>query len=233
MISIIIPVYNEEKRIEQTLHILMNYIKNRFNRYEIIIVDDGSTDKTLQLLQKFIEYSEIKVVMNKQNLGKGAAVRNGVLNAEGEYIYFTDADLSTPIEELEKFLSYIKDYDIVIGSRATKGSQILVHQPFYREFMGKTFNKLVKLFFRMNFNDTQCGAKLFKKDVAKKIFSISKINGFAFDVEVLYIAELYGYKIKEVPVLWRHSKGSKVHLVKNGLEMLVDLFRIKFNNYLK
>ncbi|MCS7232112.1 MAG: glycosyltransferase, partial [Elusimicrobiota bacterium] len=111
MISIIIPVYNEEKRIEQTLHILMNYIKNRFNRYEIIIVDDGSTDKTLQLLQKFIEYSEIKVVMNKQNLGKGAAVRNGVLNAEGEYIYFTDADLSTPIEELEKFLSYIKDYD--------------------------------------------------------------------------------------------------------------------------
>ncbi|MCS7151562.1 MAG: glycosyltransferase family 2 protein [Endomicrobia bacterium] len=234
LLSIIIPVYNEEERIVRTLSTIIGYLEGIMYDFEIIAIDDGSVDNTPKILQNFASsYTKIKVLNNTINLGKGAAVRNGVLNAEGEYIYFTDADLSTPIEELEKFLSYIKDYDIVIGSRATKGSQILVHQPFYREFMGKTFNKLVKLFFRMNFNDTQCGAKLFKKDVAKKIFSISKINGFAFDVEVLYIAELYGYKIKEVPVLWRHSKGSKVHLVKNGLEMLVDLFRIKFNNYLK
>lgn len=233
-LSIVIPVYNEQERINKTLSTILNYMKRNFYNFNVIVIDDGSKDDTFKILQEFSNtYKEIVLFSNRQNLGKGAAVRNGVLNADADYIYFTDADLSTPIEEIKNFIDVMNEEncDIVIGSRAVKESKILVHQPIYRELMGKIFNKLVKLLLMKDFNDTQCGAKLFRGNVAKKIFSLSKINGFAFDVEILYIAKLYGYKIKEVPIVWQHFNKSKVHPLFSSIEMFRDLFKIKFNNY--
>lgn len=236
MISIVIPVYNEEQRIGKTLEIINNYLNKKNIDYELIIVDDGSTDYSIKVVEDFFShYPQIKykLLKNYKNLGKGAAVRKGVLSACGELVYFTDADLSTPIEEMFKFVDIIEKegYDIVIGSRGLKESKILVHQPFYRETMGKVFNKIIKIFLMNDFNDTQCGAKMFKNEVAKKVFSLSKIHNFAFDVEILYIAKKLGYKIKEVSVVWKNSKGSKVKLLTDSIKMLFSLFKIKFNKY--
>lgn len=237
MFSIIIPVFNEAQRIKDTLEVIIKYLNKKSTEYELIIVDDGSTDETTKVIEEFffLQYPQIKYKLfkNYKNLGKGAAVRKGVLSACGELVYFTDADLSTPIEEMFKFVDIIKKegYDIVIGSRGLKESKILVHQPFYRETMGKIFNKIVKILLMNDFNDTQCGAKMFKNEVAKKVFSLSTINNFAFDVEILYIAKKLGYKIKEMPVVWKNFKGSKVKLLTDSIKMLLSLFKIKFNKY--
>lgn len=233
-ISVVIPAYNEENHIFSTINKILQYLEQNYFQHEIIVVDNGSTDNTFVLLEKtFGSDRRIKIKRLNLNMGKGYAVKTGVLEAYGEIIYFTDADLSTPIEEMSKMVKIMQTggYDIVIGSRAVKGAKILVHQPFYREYLGKLFNKIVKLLLSLNFNDTQCGAKLFKKDVAKKIFSLSKINGFAFDVEILYIAKLFGYKIKEIPIVWRHFKDSKVRLLYDGIKMLIDVVRIRFTQY--
>ena len=232
-ISIIIPCYNEENRIKKTLQKLQEYLLKSALNYEIIIIDDGSKDNTFEIVKLLsFKNQNIKIIRNKVNRGKGYSVKKGVFSAGNkyEYIYFTDADLSTPIEELEKFIYTIQqgNFDIVIGSRALADSKIIVHQPFYREIMGKIFNKFVKLLCIKDFSDTQCGSKLFKTEVAKKIFSISKIHRFAFDVEILYIAKSHNYKIKEIPVKWINSFGSKVHPFFDSFRMLMDLFKIKF-----
>ena len=230
MISIVIPVYNEEQRIGKTLKIINNYLNKKNIDYELIIVDDGSTDDSIKVVEDFFShYPQIKykLLKNYKNLGKGAAVRKGVLSACGELVYFTDADLSTPIEEMFKFVDIIEKegYDIVIGSRGLKESKILVHQPFYRETMGKIFNKIIKILLMNDFNDTQCGAKMFKNEVAKKVFSLSTINNFAFDVEILYFAKKLGYKIKEVSVVWKNSKGSKVKLLTDSIKCCLVCLR--------
>lgn len=229
--SIIIPTYNEEKRIENTLIRIVSYLSQKFGAdYEIIIVDDNSEDKTVEIVKKLCRENEkIKLLVNEINLGKGYSVRRGILSAEGNYLLFSDADLSTPIEELEKLFYWLqRGYDIAIASRSLKESKILAHQPLYREMMGKIFNRLVKLWCLPDFVDTQCGFKLFKKEVAKKIFSLSKINRFAFDVEVLYLAKKNNYSIEEVPVRWIDSPASRVHPLFDSLKMLLDLIRIKF-----
>jgi dolichyl-phosphate beta-glucosyltransferase len=235
-LSIIIPAYNEEERIVKTLEEITSFMSKTKISYELIVVDDGSKDKTYEVTQNFFSlYPDLnfKLLKNSENLGKGAAVRKGILNATGKLIYFTDADLSTPIEEIMKFKEFIEKegYDIVIGSRAVKGAKILIHQPFYREMMGRLFNKIVKILVISDFNDTQCGAKMFKNEVAKKVFSLSTLNNFAFDVEILFIAKKLGYKIKEIPVVWRNSPGTKVKLGSHGFEMLISLFKIRFNRY--
>ncbi len=229
--SIIIPTYNEEKRIENTLIRIASYLSQKFGAdYEIIIVDDDSEDKTVEIVKKLSRENEkIKLLLNEINSGKGYSVKKGMLSAEGSYLLFSDADLSTPIEELEKLFYWLqRGYDIAIASRSLKESKILVHQPLYREMMGKIFNKLVKLWCLPDFLDTQCGFKLFKKEVTKKIFSLSKINRFAFDVEILYLAKKNNYSIKEVPVRWIDSPASRVHPFFDSLKMLLDLIRIKF-----
>jgi dolichyl-phosphate beta-glucosyltransferase len=236
MISIILPVYNEEQRIGKTLEAIGEYLNKKNIDYELIIVDDGSTDNSVKVVEEFFlsrPQIKYKLLKNNKNLGKGAAIRKGVFSAEGKLVYFTDADLSTPIEEMFKFIDVIEKegYDIVIGSRGLKESKILVHQPFYRETMGKIFNKIIKILLMKDFNDTQCGAKMFKNEVAKKVFSLSKIDNFAFDVEILYIAKKLGFKIKELPVVWKNSKGSKVKLFVDSLNMLLSLFKIRFNKY--
>lgn len=229
-LSVIIPAYNEEARIEATLNKIIAYLKAKGWTYEIIVVDDGSTDKTLSCIASF---ENIVIFKNERNKGKGYSVRRGVLEAKGEYILFSDADLSTPISELDKFLKEIEENDIVIGCRASGESQILIHQPWWREGMGRVFNFLVQVFVIKGFKDTQCGFKLFKKEPSKRIFSLSRINGFAFDVEIVFIAKKMGFKIKDVPVVWINSKETRVNPITAPLKMLIELVKIRCNDIRK
>ena len=231
-LSLIIPAYNEEKRILPTLEKVYSYLSKQDYSFEIIIVDDGSTDETVKIVKNFIKNKRmVNVLTNGENRGKGFTVKNGILSAKGNYIFFTDADLSTPIEELEKCIPHLTDnFDIVIGSRSLPESNIEIRQPFYREKMGKIFNLLVKMFLLKGVIDTQCGFKGFKKDAVKNIFNRSVIDGFSFDVETIFLAQKYKFKIKEIPVRWRNSELSKVSPIKHSLQMFFDLMHIRFNN---
>ena len=228
-LSIVIPAYNEEKRLGTTLQKIHAYLNQKDYDYEVIVVDDGSADKTkdVALDSPLSQAGRLKFLQNDGNQGKGFSVKRGILAASGDHILFSDADLSTPIGEVERFLSFINNgFDIIIGSRG-KGADIRVRQPFYREYMGRFYNKLVQLFAIKGFMDTQCGFKLFKKDIAKEIAPLLKIKGFSFDVEMLYLAAKKGYKIKEVPVTWINSPASRVHPVIDSCRMFVELLSIK------
>jgi len=231
MISIVIPAYNEEKRIGKSIKQIVKYLDKKKYSYEVIVVDDGSIDKTIDVVKK-AGNKYVKIIKNKKNMGKGFSVKTGILNAKYPLVLFSDSDLATPIEELDKFMEYIKSYDIVIASRNLKESNIKVKQPVYRQLMGKTFPLLVNLIALGGFRDTQCGFKLFKTDAAKKIVSLQTFNRFSFDVEILFIAKKLGYKIKEAPVVWIDKEGSKVNPIKDSIKMLIDLFKIRLNNLL-
>ena len=229
-LSVIIPAYNEEARIESTLSAIHEYFKSKEYDYEVIVVDDGSTDKTYLKLQQneLFEKDRFKIIKNDGNKGKGYSIKRGILSSKGEYVLVSDADMSTPIREINKLFGYTKEgFDIVIGSRSVKDSSVLIPQPWYREKMGKTFNLFVKLLLLKDFNDTQCGFKLFKGDVAREIARDLKINGFCYDVEALYSAKKKKYRIKEVGVTWNNSPQSKVNIFGSSVEMFVDLLRIK------
>lgn len=228
-ISIVIPAYNEEKRLEPTLKQIIKYLKNNFDEYEIIVVDDGSSDRTCEVASNY----NVNVLSNNINRGKGYSVKKGILEAKYPLVLFSDGDLATPIEELNKFIDYISDdYDIIIASRNLEKSNVKVKQPLYRQIMGKAFPRLVNLFIVRGFNDTQCGFKLFRTDTAKKIVSFQTVESFSFDVELLLIATRLGYKIKEAPVVWIDKEGTTVRTIKDGLRMLFDLFKIKYNDML-
>ena len=231
-LSIVIPAYNEQYKIIHTLTSIVYYLKKNDIAAEIIIVDDGSSDNTFALTKDFSKQHHcIKIVRNDRNKGKGAAVRRGMLTAKGEYILFTDADNSTSIQELKKLLSYVASgqFDIAIGSRALKESEIETRQPWFRETLGKTFNLLVRLLVYQDFKDTQCGFKCFSHKSAQEIFRQQKFNGFSFDVEILAIAKLRSYSIKEVPIVWADSSPSRVNPFTDALQMFMDIFRLKYN----
>lgn len=231
-LSIIIPAYNEERRIVSTLQKMMDYLSAKDFAWEIILVDDGSIDRTSEVARGMIKDERLTVIKNPVNQGKGYSVKKGVLASNGEVILFSDADLSTDIEELDKMLLWINNgYDIVIGSRALPESIIAVHQPWYRQTMGKIFNLLVRTFILKGFKDTQCGFKCFKRKAAMKVFNLQKFTGFAFDVEILFAAKRLGLKIKELPVKWINSPESKVHLIKGSLYMLLELFKIRYYDW--
>ena len=231
-ISIVIPAYNEESRIVPTMEKIIDFVQNREHKsFEIVVVDDGSSDKTADVVKGFAAHAPyIRLLKNEINSGKGASVKKGVMDARGDVIYFTDADLSTPIEELDRFFAEIKDADIVIGSRAIDGADIVVHEPFYREILGKVFCGIVRAFCVPGFIDTQCGAKMFRKEAARKIFPFVKISRFAFDVEVLYLAHVFGYKVKELPVKWFYSSNTRVRPFVDGPKMLLDLLQIRWSH---
>lgn len=228
--SIVIPAFNEANRLGKSLESILAFMRKWGYTFEIIVVDDGSTDSTPALVEeKLKNHKELRLVRLPSNQGKGYAVKTGVREAKGKYILFSDADLSTPIEELPKLFQHIKEgYDIAIASRAYPGAKLEIHQPFPREFMGRVFNFILRTLLLPGIYDTQCGFKLFKGEVAKELFKRQTLKGFSFDFEILYIARKLGYKIKEVPVRWRHAPGSKVKILKNGVSSLIDIFRIKW-----
>jgi dolichyl-phosphate beta-glucosyltransferase len=230
-LSVIIPAFNEEKRLPKTLKEIDDYLKKQNYTFEIIVVSDGSTDRTCELVEELkSKILNLKLICEKKNRGKGYAVKIGMLNAQGEFRLFTDADNSTPISEIEKFLpEFEKGADIVIASRELKGAILDPPQPLFRRFVGEVFKYLRKIIVGLwEIQDTQCGFKCFKGEVAEKIFPKAKIERFAFDPEILLIAKKMGFKIKEVPVYWKNDLQSKVKF-KSMVKMLVDLFKIKIN----
>jgi dolichyl-phosphate beta-glucosyltransferase len=228
-VSIIIPAYNEEKRLPETLKKISSYINETKLNAEIIVINDGSVDKTADIVNNF-KVNNVRLINNEKNRGKGFCINRGVFEARNEIILFSDSDLSTPIEFLGEFLkNHEIGYDIVIASRAIKGAVKKVKQPFFRDTMGKIFNIFVRTILGLNIKDTQCGFKSFKNNVAKEIFSKQTIFDFGFDPEILYIAQKKGYKIKEYPVEWYDSKGTKVKAIKDSFKMFFSLFKIKKN----
>lgn len=226
MLSIIIPAYNEEDRIQSTIEKIQNYLDKQNQDYEILVIDDGSKDNTVKLVKD--NFANVQIVKQEINQGKGAAVRRGMLEAKGDLRLFTDADLSTPIYEIDKMLEWQKKgYDVCIGSRAMQSELIKEHQPWYREFMGKTFNKIVQFLVVRGIKDTQCGFKMFTEKAAEDIFSKSKINGYAFDVEAVFLANSLKYKIKEIPVEWYNDERSKVNPVTDSIKMFLEILKIR------
>ena len=221
-LSIIIPAYNEEDRIKSGLEEIDKNLSGK--DYEILVVDDGSTDKTGEIV-KNIDIEKVNLIQLKENKGKGAAVKEGVMRSSGEYILFTDADQSTSIDHVHKFLKEIKSYDIVIGSRSLPKSKITKKQPLYKRILGQLGSIIIRTTLNIPYKDTQCGFKLFRSAIAKEIFNEISCSGWAFDFEVLKIANNRGYKVKELPVVWENNPNTKVNL-KDYLETLRNLFFI-------
>jgi dolichyl-phosphate beta-glucosyltransferase len=225
MISIVIPAYNEEARLGGTLAAIVAWLDARREDYEIIVADDGSTDRTKEIARTYADH-RVRVVPLEVNRGKGAAVRAGVLASLGDQVLFSDADLATPIEELEKLRAAIaQGADVAIGSRAIAGARIDVRQHPLRELMGRTFNGIVRTLVMGGIKDTQCGFKLFRGDVGRELFAQARVDGFAFDVEILYLARPR-YKVAEVPVVWRHVEQSKVSPGIDAARMLWDVVKL-------
>ena len=228
-LSIVIPTYNEETRISHTLHSVVNYVVKQGYSWEIIVADDGSQDRTPSLVEDAATTNtEIRLVRLRHR-GKGWAVRNGMLEARGEYRFLADADLSMPIEHLEKFLpSQLTDFDVAIGSREVIGARRF-HEPIIRHIMGRAFNMMVHLLAVKGFADTQCGFKCFAAHAAETLFPLQKAQGFGFDVEILYLAQRFGMRIREIPIDWHYQEGSKVKPVRDSFLMLRDLLSVRWN----
>lgn len=231
-LSIIIPAYNEENRIKNTLLAINDYLSDRKISAEIIVVNDGSNDKTTEVVNSYQnKIPNLKLINLSKNYGKGAAVKRGIIESKGEMIFFTDADNSTPIDELEKLQKSLtaNNAQIAIGSRYLQDSSVKIKQPKYRIFLGRAGNLLIRAFLIDGIRDTQCGFKLFTRDAAKNIFQFQKVKRFGFDMEALVIAGHLGYKIVEVPVSWFNSAESRVRPIKDALITLKDLVYIKLN----
>jgi glycosyltransferase involved in cell wall biosynthesis len=227
-LSIVVPAYNEATRIRNTLDKLLEYFRSDGRPFEILVVDDGSLDRTVEIVERGAE-PELRVIRLSSNQGKGAAVRMGVAESTGALVLVSDADLAIPIEEFPQFEQWLEQgYDIACGSRGLPESRALSRLPVYRKRMGKLFNWMVRSLRLTKFRDTQCGFKLFQGAVAREVFSRSRVDRFAYDVEALRIAESLGYRIVEVPISWRHIPESRVHPFSDAMRMFVDLMRIRF-----
>jgi dolichyl-phosphate beta-glucosyltransferase len=229
--SVVIPAFNEASRIGETLRLTLDYLRKVSPESELIVVNDGSTDATSPIVREVLETAKIetRLLENFPNRGKGAAVRSGLLAAQKPIALFFDADLSTPLEETPKVIEPIADgeIDIAFGSRALDRRLIGHRQPWRREQAGRVFNLLVRLATGLPFWDTQCGFKAFRIDVCRPIFEAARIDGFAFDVELLYLAHRAGLRIREIPVRWNHSAGSKVRFFQDSLRMLLEVIVLR------
>jgi dolichyl-phosphate beta-glucosyltransferase len=227
-LSVVIPAYNEAERLPPTLERVLRYLRARGGTYEIVVVDDGSRDRTAERARAAAG-EDLRVLANEGNRGKGYSVRRGMLAAHGARRLMTDADLSTPIEDLERLAARLdQGYDVAIGSRALPDSNVEIRQPWYRENMGRVFNGAVRLLALPGLKDTQCGFKLFTAAAAEAAFSRARLDGFSFDVESLFLARRLGFRIAEVPVTWRNDAASHVGLW-SGFRAFPDLLRIRAN----
>lgn len=230
-LSIVIPSYNEELRLPATLERIAEYLSTQPLRAEVLVVDDGSRDKTALVAESFrSRIPSLRVLSNGENRGKGYSVRHGMLEAQGKFVLFTDADLSAPIEESDKLIAALKNgYDVAIGSRALNRALISTHESPFREFAGIVFNKIVRIVLRLPFVDTQCGFKAFQRERCRLIFRQQRIEGFGFDPELLYLARHHGLRSIEIPVRWGHSPATKVNMLRDSIKMFVDIFAIRWN----
>lgn len=228
-LSIVIPVFNEEERIVNTITLLDAYLREQLQSYELIISDDGSHDDSPTLVrEQCVEGGNVRLIRHRQNQGKGAAVRRGILAARGEFIVFTDADLSYSVETIGKCIEALGQHDLAVGSRNLPGSDIEITPPAMRRLAGPIFKAAVRHLVIDGFSDTQCGFKGFRAQAAREIFTHCNINGFSFDVEVLALARLFGYRVKEVPVrLLVDSSDSRINLTTDPFLMIRELLQIR------
>jgi len=231
-LSIVIPAYNESARIENALERVMSCVAERGWDAEVLVVDDGSKDDTAAIVQRWMaDHPRLHLVQNPGNKGKGYSVRNGLLQAAGEVVMFTDADLSAPMEEAERLIAAIAGgADVAIGSRWMDRTRQTIHQPLYRQFFGRCFNWITRTVMDLPFKDTQCGFKAFKRSTAQVIFRLQTIERWGFDPEILFIARKLKYVIREVPVTWGHDERSRMSYLKDGMKMLQDMSRIRANS---
>jgi dolichyl-phosphate beta-glucosyltransferase len=228
-LSLIIPAYNEEKIIKDTLEHVIEYLSEKKYEWEVIVVDDGSHDQTAKIANKFNK-KKVDLVRYDINRGKGRALKEGIKKAKGDFIIFSDADLSVDISKIDEMLCALRNSDVVIGSRRIRGAKIVVHQPMLRELMGRGYTFLTKLVTGVSLADFTCGFKGFRKKAAKDIFSKTLINRWAYDSEILFLAKKFKYKLKEIPVEWRNREDTRVVLRNVVLESLKDLIAIRVND---
>lgn len=225
-LSVVIPAYNEALRLGPTLERVVGYLRQKGESYEVLVVDDGSTDATAEVAGQFAT-DGVRVLRQEVNRGKGAVIKAGVLASQGREVLLLDADLSTPIEDIERLRPHLPKAPLVLGSRAVEGSDITTHQPFYREMMGRTFNLIIRMLGVRGLNDTQCGFKLLEGDVARRLFAELQIERFAYDVELVWLARQHGYHVVEVGVRWADSSSSKVNPVSDSLRMFWDVLALR------
>jgi len=227
--TVIIPAWNEERRMPASLQRIVAFVEGQSDPIEVVVVDDGSQDGTATIVEEFAQqHGFIRLIRNPHG-GKGAAIKTGVSQSRGKYLVLSDTDLSVPIEEIVKFLPpALNGYDVAIASREAPGAE-RIDEPYYRHLMGRVYNLLVRLAAVPGIQDTQCGFKAFRREVARQVFPLQTIEGWGFDVEVLFIARRLGYQIVEIPVRWYYGRESKVKPVKDTLRMVRDLLQVRRN----
>lgn len=229
LLSIILPAYNEEDRLPECMEKVSSFVAAHQEPIEVLIIENGSRDRTYEMACGYAEKYPWLIALHEDNAGKGNAVRRGMLEAHGKYRMFADVDFSMPIDEVEHFFpSELGEYDVAIGSREAKGA-VRYDEPPFRHFTGRVFNLVVRILAVPGVMDTQCGFKSFSAEAARKLFSVQRINGWAFDAEILFIAQHYGYRIIEVPVQWYYDGGSKVNVIKDSIRMFRELLQIRKN----
>jgi dolichyl-phosphate beta-glucosyltransferase len=231
--SFVIPAYNESVRIRPTLHALLRYAQEQNWDVEVLVVNDGSSDDTAQIVREYGRvHPQVLLLENPGNRGKGYSVRNGMLHARGDICLFMDADLSSPMTEAQKLFDAIdQGADIAIGSRWLRTELQTERQPLYRQLFGRIFNLALRIVLGLSFADTQCGFKAFRRDAAQRIFPLQKIERWGFDPEILFLAQRAGLRVEEVPVLWAHSEGTRLHPFRDGSRMFAEVLRIRWNAF--
>ncbi len=229
--SFVVPAYNESVRLRPTLDEILRYTQEMNWDTEILVVNDGSTDDTAQIIRGYGKrHPQVLLLENPGNRGKGQSVRNGMLHARGDICLFMDADLSCPMTEAQKLFDAIaQGADVAIGSRWLRAEMQTERQPLYRQVFGRIFNLVLRLFLGLHFADTQCGFKAFRRDAAQHIFPLQKIERWGFDPEILFLARRAGLRVDEIPVLWAHSEGTRLHPFRDGLRMFAEVLRIRWN----